>query len=280
MANNFNLRIDSDVPGTALVSGDKHRTLSNLINYLKAMQAGLAPSTLSFDGGLAAATGTVTCAAVTNAQTVTFNGVVFTATKKNASSTATCVSVVEDDTLTVGTVTFTVKDEPDEENPLEIETGGSDTLMAAAFVAAINANATLSPLVFASNAAGVVTVRALLGGTAGNAIAFSETGSTITCTGSGFLAGGAAAANNAFDFSVQDTKTAEALAAAINASTSDAVNDFATATSSNAIVTITALAEGVAGNTLTLASSSSPGTLTVSAARLAGGTATATSFSF
>lgn len=224
-----------------------------------------------------AASGTATCAAVQVGDTVSVNGQALTATIHTARGTATCVSVVENDTLTVGAVTFTVKDTP--AGALHVETGGTDTEMAENFAAAINANATTSALVKATNAAGVVHIKALATGVGGNDIALAETGSTITVSAA-TLENGAAVANNQFDFHAQfNDDTATALAAAINASTTAIVNKHVTASAAAAVVTVTAVMPGHAGNAITLASSN--GTrLAVSGARLASGTETITSYSY
>lgn len=227
-----------------------------------------------------AATAAITCAAVAAGNTVTINGQALTATSQRARGTATCVSVVENDALTVAGVTFTVKDAPDPEEPLEVETGGSDTIMAATFAAAINANATTSALVKATNAAGVVHIKALAVGTGGNSIGLSDTGSTITVSAAN-LAGGAAVANNQFDFHANfNDDTAAAIVAAVNASTTDIVSKHVVATSASAVVTLTATQPGHAGNAVTIATSGATLTITGSAARLAGGTETITTYSY
>lgn len=70
-----------------------------------------------------------------------------------------------------------------------------------------------------------------------------------------------------------DTATAAAIAAAINASTNPLVSQHATATSSGAVVTVTALHAGSAGNAVTLAASGTG--VTASGVRLTGGDYTA-----
>jgi hypothetical protein len=229
--------------------------------------------------GAVQASAIVTAAAVQSGDTVTVNGQALTATSHTARGTATCVSVAENDALTVAGVTFTVKDSPS--TALEVLTGGTDTLMAAAFAAAINANATTSALVKATNAAGVVHIKALATGTGGNSIGLSDTGSTITVSAAN-LAGGAAVGNNEFDFHAQfNNDTATALAAAVNASTTAIVNKHVTAAASSAAVTLTATIPGHAGNAVTIATSN--GTrlaITGSLARLAGGTETLTTHTF
>jgi phage tail sheath gpL-like len=104
-----------------------------------------------------------------------------------ASATATLVSCATD-TITIGSVTFTGTGTPTLST--HFETDGNDAADATALAAAINAHTTTNKIVVASASSNVVTVTCLQKGLVGNFIPFSETGSTITCTGSGFLAGG------------------------------------------------------------------------------------------
>ncbi len=110
-----------------------------------------------------------------------------------ASATATLVSCVTD-TITIGKTTFTGTGTPT--TALHFETDGDNTADAAALAAAINAHTDTSKIVVATSALNVVTITALQKGDVGNYIALSETGSTITCTGSGYLAGGTGGATN------------------------------------------------------------------------------------
>lgn len=66
-----------------------------------------------------------------------------------------------------------------------------------------------------------------------------------------------------------DTATAAAIAAAINASSNALVQDLVTATSSGAVVTVTAVVPGKTGNCITLAASGT--NVTASGARLTAG---------
>lgn len=85
-------------------------------------------------------------------------------------------------------------------------------------------------------------------------------GITFTCVASG-------ATGNQYNVGGTDTLTAVALAAALNANTT--LDGMVVATSSNAVVTITALDPGEIGNALTIAISANG---TASGARLSGGT--------
>lgn len=123
-----------------------------------------------------------------------------------ASATATCASVIATNTLVIGKTTLTAVANAASPTSVQFRIGasgeGQNAECAANIAAAINANTTLNKLVSASAAAAVVTVTALQPGIVGNQIAFSSTGGTITCTGSGYLASGAGrdAAVTSFSF--------------------------------------------------------------------------------
>ena len=110
-----------------------------------------------------------------------------------ASATATLVSCATD-TITVGKTVFTGTGTPT--TSLHFETDGNDAADAAALAAAINAHPDTSKIVKATVASNVVTITALHRGIIGNHIALSRTGTTITLTGSGFLASGTGGAAN------------------------------------------------------------------------------------
>lgn len=93
---------------------------------------------------------------------------------------------------------------------------------------------------------------------------------TNTCVINGvtFTAIASGATGNQFNVGGSDTATAENLAAAINASASAMVNQHVRATSSGAVVTVSAKLAGVSGNAITLAGSTN---ITASGARLESG---------
>jgi phage tail sheath gpL-like len=111
-----------------------------------------------------------------------------------ASGTATLVSCATD-TITIGNITFTGTGSPTTE--LHFETDGNDTADAAALAAAINAHSTLSKVVVATSASNVVTITSLIRGVVGNFIALSETGSTITVSGTALTGGTGGSTNTA-----------------------------------------------------------------------------------
>lgn len=105
-----------------------------------------------------------------------------------ASGTLTLVSAVATDAITIGTTTFTATSTPTLSTHWEID-GADDTADAASLAAAINAHATVSQIVTATSALGVVTITAKQKGVVGNFIPLSSADATITASAA-FLAGG------------------------------------------------------------------------------------------
>ncbi len=159
----------------------------------------------------------------------------------------------------------------------EFDISGTDAQTCASLLEAIQANTTLMTYFTAKASSTVVTVRAITAGTAANSYTLTSSDAQLAVSGSGTFTGGAAVANNQFDFGGTDTETATALALAINSTTTDIVELAVSATSSSAVVTVTAEQGGVGGNDVTLASSDS-GRLLTSGARLTGGTETTYTF--
>jgi hypothetical protein len=160
----------------------------------------------------------------------------------------------------------------------EFDISGTDAQTCTSLAAAINASSLLAGIVTAWASATVVTVRAVTAGTGGNSIGLASSDAQLAVSAAN-LAGGAAVANNVFDFGGTDTETATDLARAINATTTDIVELAVEATSSGAAVTISAEQGGVGGNDITIATSNgSRLAITGSLSRLAGGTETTYTF--
>lgn len=164
----------------------------------------------------------------------------------------------------------------------DVSPGATNTQVAAEIVRVVNASpsALVRGIITATNVADVVTLRAVTGGTAGNSLTLvSSNGSRLAVTGSGNLAGGAAVANNQWDWGVDNTVTATALAACINASSTAILNGVVEATSSGAAVTVKAKVKGKVGNSITIATiNGSRLAITGSLSRLGGGAQTAFTF--
>jgi hypothetical protein len=222
-----------------------------------------------------AANATLTCATVVATNTVVINGQALTAIQQRATGTLTCSGVNAGDTCSINGVTFTARNGASGVGfPNGFDMSGSDTADAADLVTQINAHPSLSGVVTATNAAGVVTVRAVTSGTAGNAITLAGTAVRLAASAA-TLENGLAVANNQFDVSPGSTnaQVAEDLARAINASTTALISGHVRATwvgGSSAVVNVYAINPGIPGNAVTL--STTGGTITASAARLAGGT--------
>jgi hypothetical protein len=220
------------------------------------------------------ATTTATCATVVATNTLVVNGVEFLALQQRATGTITAAAVVAGNTCSIGGNTFTAQAAASTLGSAHftLGAGGSaDTDSATSLAAQINAFAPLSGVVTATSVLGVVTVRAVTSGTAGNAILLTGTAITLAA-GAANLAGGIAVANNEFDVSPGSTNTQVAtdLARAINASTSTLARNYVRASSRAAVVHLWSKVAGLPGNGIT--ASSTGGTITVAAARLAGAT--------
>jgi phage tail sheath gpL-like len=110
-----------------------------------------------------------------------------------ASGTVTCASVAAADTVTINGVVLTASSTPSGEAQFEID--GTDAQDAAALAAIINAHSTLQYVVSASAAAsGVVTITALQPGVIGNAITLASSNGTRAAVSGARLANGAGSA--------------------------------------------------------------------------------------
>lgn len=279
MANNlFTITLDT-FHNPTVASTAPRETFQRLEHFFRRFRAGSyqGTNTISIRNVGVRASGTVTLTSTGGAvnDTVSLNGVALTAKQHNATATATCASVADNDTITVAGTVLTAKTTAT--TAVQWTRGGTDTADAAALVVCINANCTT---VQATSAAGVVTIRAVTAGTAGNSITLvSSNGTRLAVTGSGTLANGAAPGTGEWEMTGSLTQQAVSLAAVLNASTNALVLNFATATSALGVVTITATAPGLIGNAFTLAKSGS--NIAVSGSgRLAGGTETLTTFTY
>lgn len=276
----------SGLYGNPIVADDYHPSIQRLIDLLNKMKSGnlnaaatAGTVTMSTSGTAVFATGTVTFSGLaTAADTVTIAGTALTATKKNATGTVTAASAQDADTVTIAGVTFTAKTSPTAGNLLQFALGVSDTACAANLVAAVNAYPDASQVVTATSALGVVTFRAVSGGTAGNSIALASSDNTRFAVSGAALTGGAAAANNAWDPGNTATTAAAAFVAAVNASSTQAVSGNVVAANVAGVVTLTARLPGPGGN-VTLTKSGT--NIAVSGATLTGGSlGTAVTYTF
>lgn len=111
-----------------------------------------------------------------------------------ATGTITCAAAAVDDTVTVNGKVYTAKAVP--VGNTQFSQAGTDTQDAASLVAAINAReaaaTTGGNTVTAANVAGVVTVTAVVDGTAGNALTLVSSNGTRLAVSGATLAGGTA----------------------------------------------------------------------------------------
>lgn len=142
-----------------LISSEPHRALQRLENGIKALKAGCEAATLQVNHTQVAASGTVTCASALAADTVTVSGVVLTAVSGAPGAN-------------------------------QFDISGSNTAAAVSLAAAMNANATISGLVTATSALGVVTVTAKVKGVVGNAITLASSDGTRLAVSAARLASG------------------------------------------------------------------------------------------
>ncbi len=227
--------------------------------------------------GIQAST-TATCASVVVTDTLIVNGQTLTGIKQRATGTLTAATAIAGDTCVVAGVTFTgVAGATGVGKPVSFSIDSTDTAVATDLAAQINAHPVVSLSVTATSSSGVVTVRAVAAGTAGNSIVMGGTVTRLAFVG-GTLAldGGIAVANNQFDVSpgATNTQVAADIVRCINASTTTLISSYVRATNLANVVTVYSLVPGTAGNGITL--SSTGGTITCAAARLAGATTATT----
>ena len=221
-------------------------------------------------GVAASTTLTVTAPVVTD--TVLINGTTLTAIKQRATATLTLTSVLAADSVVINGVTFTAQTGASGVGfPTKFDRTGTDTQAATDLTTQINAYPAFSGLFTATSSSGVVTLRAVTSGTAGNSYTLVSNSATIVASAA-TLTGGIAVANNQFDVSPGATATqiATDLARCINASTTALVSSSVRATSNAAVVTVYSLFPGIPGNAIT--TSTTGGQIAAGAARLIGGT--------
>lgn len=244
-------------------TGDKRVTAVNLAKLIRAglvdgLSYGLSGSGayLQVQSSVVAASATATCAAVQSGDTVTIAGTALTATKRRATGTATAASVSAGVTLTVNGVVFTAVNGAVVLGEATFDCSGSDTACATSIAAQVNAYASplLSGIVEAKSSAAVATLYAKNQGTSGNSLTLASSDGVKLAVSGATFSGGAAIANNTFDYIGTNTETGDALAYAINNSTTAAIQQV-TASNSSGVVTVTSKVGGLAGNTITFVSS-------------------------
>lgn len=105
-----------------------------------------------------------------------------------ASGTCTVASIQADDTITINGTTITGKASPSGES--QFDSDGTDTVVAAAIAACINAHSSFAGICTATSSAAVVTVKAALKGYMGNCITLASSNGSRLAVSAARLAGG------------------------------------------------------------------------------------------
>lgn len=194
--------------------------------------------------GTASANGVITPTAVLAADTVTINGQALTAIQQRSTGTITAASVLAADSVTVNGVVFTAVNTGNVGNQFDMS--GSNTACATSLAAAINACTTagVQGVVAARSTAAVVTVFAVVGGTAGNSLTLATSNAGRLAISGAAFTGGIAVANNQFDMIGTDVTTGASLADCINASSTAIVSGLVAASARSATITLASTAEG------------------------------------
>lgn len=117
-----------------------------------------------------------------------------------ASGTCTVATITAADTVTINGVTLTSAASPSGES--QFDSDGSNTVVAAALAACINAHTSLTGIVTATSALGVVTISAYNKGLMGNAITLASSNGTRLAVSAARLAGGTGMGEAAVSYSM------------------------------------------------------------------------------
>lgn len=286
MATLIDVQLSFDGP-SPIVTGDKRLTLLNLARLLNAINHGsqyrkaASSPYVQVTPTMVAASATCTCATVVANNTVTIAGTALTATQKRATGTLTAASVIADTTCVINGVTFTAVDDTVTLGDATFDCSGTDTECATSLAAQINAyvDPRITGVVAARSAAAICTVYAVNQGTAGNAYTLVGT-AVVLAASAATLANGAALSNNTFDFAGTNATTADALAYAINNSTTAAIQRVTAVSDGVDVVTISGKFLGDAGEVITLTSSGATLTVTGSGFLASGSQGATTRWTF
>ncbi len=189
-----------------------------------------------------------------------------------ATGTAQCTTVLADDTITVNGLLYTAVSGTPAEDEFDIDTGDDETATSLATqITADTRSGTLND-VTATATTDTVTMTQTVTGVGGNATTLAQVGDTITLSGATFSGGSdpdnvtingnlyTAVAGTKTDFteftmSGTDTVNATDLAHSIHNDTRSGTSGDLSASSSSAIVTATTDVSGTGGNAITLVSS-------------------------
>lgn len=246
-----------------IVTGSRRLTLLNIAKLLwgglnagKAYGLSGSSSYLQVQTSVVAAYNTAVVAAVQSADTLSIAGTALTATKQRSTATVTCSTALAAQTVTVNGTVFTAVSGAATlgDATFSIDTGDTET--ATSLAAQVNAygGPLIAGIVSAYSASGVVTFFADTPGTAGDSLTLASSDAGTLLTSGATFTGGAAIANNQFDFTT-NALCADSLAYAINNSTTTAIKQVTAVSNGVDTVTVTAKVGGLAGNTITFTSS-------------------------
>ncbi len=202
------------------------------------------------------ATGTITptVAGIDVDDTVTIGGTALTAKRHNATGTVTFASAASGDNIVVGATTFVATTGAVTPGQATYCYDTGDAEAATSFLAQVAAHAVASTVVTGTRSTAVVTLRAIATGVAGNSVILTSVdGVTTAVSGAGFLANAVAVGASQFDITGTDAQCCTSINAAVAANATIAA--LVTSTTTSTVVTLRAVATGVAGNAITLASS-------------------------
>jgi phage tail sheath gpL-like len=151
-----------------------HKWANGFMNFFRGLKAGIYPSSIEM---------------VTSATALV-----------RASGTCTVASIQADDTITINGTTITGKASPSGES--QFDSDGSDTVVATAVAACINAHSDLTGLVTATSSGAVVTISAAVMGKIGNCITLASSNGTRLAVSAARLASGAGMDGSAVSYSL------------------------------------------------------------------------------
>ena len=276
-----NIRIDAAGIDTWDDQGPSDSLVKELFKYGMAILGGAKPGVISVDrsSDTPFATGTITCGdSAASGDTVVVAGTTFTMKPRYNYSTVSFSTIVADNVVTVNGTAFTAK--VSATGTEQFALGASDTAAMTNFCAKVNAHPTVKLVAYAVDGGdGTCTIREVADTGVAGVVTLAKTGAPITLgtlsatklTG-GYLSASSEVPGAAFEDVASEAGATYAadLAEAINAG---ACNAYVSASASAAVVTLTALSPGAAGNLLTLTETGS--TFTRSGATFTGGASAA-----
>lgn len=168
------INTDADKSLVDTATSTPHKWAANFMNFFRGVRGGAYPASIEM---------------VTSSTALV-----------RASGTVTVASINADDTITINGTTLTGKSSPSGQS--QFDSDGSDTVVATAVAACINAHTSLTGIVIATSALGVVTVSASVKGLIGNCITLASSDNTRLAVSAARLASGAGMDGSAVSYSL------------------------------------------------------------------------------